>query len=230
MGFAWVLPLSEVTEALFVSSSVAATALVLSTPFAIGTGLALARLRGLQRVVAMSIVLVPMVLPPVVIGFGLLTALGRRGLFGEQLNALGIQLAFSFSGAVVAASCVGFPLFALSAKSAFESVDPKLEEVARTLGASRWRVLKQVSLPLAFPSLAGGATLFFARALGEFGATMIFAGDAPGRTRTLALATYAALQRPDGDADAFAFCSASLALSMLAIALHLTLTRGARHA
>ncbi len=230
MGFAWVLPLSEVTEALFVSSSVAATALVLSTPFAIGTGLALARLRGLQRVVAMSIVLVPMVLPPVVIGFGLLTALGRRGLFGEQLNALGIQLAFSFPGAVVAASCVGFPLFALSAKSAFESVDPKLEEVARTLGASRWRVLKQVSLPLAFPSLAGGATLFFARALGEFGATMIFAGDAPGRTRTLALATYAALQRPDGDADAFAFCSASLALSMLAIALHLTLTRGARHA
>jgi len=219
-----------VTEALLVSAGVATTALVLSTPFAIATGLALARVRGLQRAVAMSAVLVPMVLPPVVIGFGLLTALGRRGLLGDALNALGVHLAFSFAGAVVAAACVGFPLFALSAKSAFESVDPKLEEVARTLGASRWRVLREVSLPLAFPALAGGATLFFARALGEFGATMIFAGDAPGRTRTLALATYAALQRPDGDGDAVAFCAASLVLSMLAIALHLTLTRGARHA
>lgn len=222
--------MSEVTEALLVSASVATTALVLSTPFAIATGLALARLRGLQRAVAMSAVLVPMVLPPVVIGFGLLTTLGRRGLLGDALNALGVHLAFSFAGAVVAAACVGFPIFALSAKSAFEGVDPKLEEVARSLGASRWRVLREVSLPLAVPSLAGGATLFFARALGEFGATMIFAGDAPGRTRTLALATYAALQRPDGDGDAVAFCAASLVLSMLAIALHLTLTRGARHA
>ena len=228
MAFAWTLPLSDLLSALGVSASVASLALLLTTPFALITGLQLARMRGPMRGLALGLVLIPMVLPPVVIGFGLLTLFGTRGLLGGLLSALHIRLAFHFLGAVLAASCVGFPLFALSAKSAFESVDPRLEEMARTLGDSQWKAFRRVTLPLASRALGAGATLFFARALGEFGATMIFAGDAPGSTRTLALATYAALQRPDGDVDALALCAASLVLSALAIAVHLGLTRGAR--
>jgi molybdate transport system permease protein len=134
--------------------------------------------------------LLPLVLPPVVTGFGLLVLLGRNGPLGRPLEAMGVRLVFTVWSAVIAAAVVAFPLMYQSAKAAFESVDPRLEDAARTLGAPEGRVFLRVTLPLAWPGLVAGTVLSFARALGEFGATAMVAGNIPGETTTVPLAIY----------------------------------------
>lgn len=141
-----------------------------------------------------ALTLVPMVLPPVVGGVALLLAFGRHGLVGSLLDRAGIQLAFTPAGATLAEAFVALPFFVVSAEAGLRAMDRGLEEAARTLGAGPWRVAATVTLPLIAPSLAAGALLSWSRALGEFGATITFAGNFPGRTQTLPLAIYVTLQ------------------------------------
>ncbi len=136
----------------------------------------------------------PLVLPPTVLGYYLILLVGRRGLIGKWLNDVGITLIFSWQGAVIAATIVVFPLLYKSVRAALEQVNPHLENAARTLGASEWRVFVSISLPLAWKGIFAGLILAFARGMGEFGATLMIAGNIPGKTQTLALAIYDAFQ------------------------------------
>jgi molybdate transport system permease protein len=155
----------------------------------------------------------PMVLPPVVGGVALLLALGRRGLVGRSLGSAGIHLPFHVPGAVVAELFVAMPFFVLTLEAGFRATDRRMEEAARTLGASSWTVFRRITLPLARPSLVAGAVLCWARALGEFGATITFAGNLPGKTQTLPLFVYVRLESGDGDA------AVMLSLALLAVSL-----------
>ena len=161
-----------------------------------------------------------MVLPPVVAGVALLLAFGRRGLVGEYLyNAFGMQLPFSTAGAILAETFVSMPFLVITVEAALRSMDLRLEEAARTLGAGRWRVLRRVTLPAVAPSVLAGAILCWSRALGEFGATITFAGNFPGRTQTMPLAVYLLLEtRPQ----------AAIVLSLLLVAGSLAVLVGLR--
>jgi molybdate transport system permease protein len=151
----------------------------------------MARRNFIGRDVLDGLFLLPLVLPPVVTGFGLLVLLGRNGPVGRLLEAtFGVRLVFTVWAAVIAAAVVAFPLMYQSTKAAFEAVDPRLEDAARTLGAGEYRVFLRVTLPLAWPGLVAGTVLSFARALGEFGATAMVAGNIPGETTTVPLAIY----------------------------------------
>lgn len=212
--------MSELASPVVLSLLVATAGAALGLPLAIGLGHRLAHLRGAARVLLASLVLLPLALPPVVTGYLLLLLLGRRGLLGPVLEALRLRVAFTTTGAVIAGLVVGLPLYVLAARRAFEDVDPRLVEVARTLGADRGRILREIELPLARRGLAAGAVLAFARALGEFGATIVLAGDVEGRTRTIPLAVYAALSRPGGESLAGWLALGSIVLSVLALVLH----------
>ncbi|MFA7466814.1 MAG: molybdate ABC transporter permease subunit [Desulfotomaculaceae bacterium] len=139
----------------------------------------------------------PLVLPPSVIGYGLLMLIGKNGLLGRFLNELGISFIFTWWAAVLASTVVAFPLMYQSAKAAFKSVDENYEKAARTLGAGEWRIFFTVTLPLAWPGIIAGLVLSFARALGEFGATLMVAGNIPGQTQTIPLAIYFAVDAGD---------------------------------
>jgi len=153
-----------------------------------------------------------MILPPVVGGVALLFAFGRRGLFGRALDAIGIRLPFTTLGAILAATFVAMPFLVLTVEAGLRSMDRRYEDAARTLGAGRWLVFRRVTLPLIAPSVFAGAVLCWARALGEFGATITFAGNLPGTTQTLPLAVYIALEtRPE--------VAIMLSLVLLAISL-----------
>ena len=154
----------------------------------------LARKRGPLPALLDALCTLPLVLPPTVLGYYLILLVGRRGVFGHWLADVGINLIFSWQGAVVAATVVVFPLIYKSARAALEQVDPHLENAARTLGSSEWRVFVSVSLPLAWRGIFAGLMLAFARGMGEFGATLMIAGNIPGKTQTLALAIYDAFQ------------------------------------
>lgn len=199
----------------------------LGLPPAIALGWLLARGRFRGKAIVSALVLAPLVLPPVVTGLLLLTLLGRRGAIGSALGAIGITIPFSTAGAVIAGLVVGLPLYVIAARTAFEAVDPRLEEVARSLGMRRGAIFRSITLPLAAPGLLAGAVLAFARALGEFGATAVLAGDVPGRTRTIALAVYAALDAPAGEGAAYRLAGASIAMSIAALIAHESLL--ARH-
>ena len=192
--------------------SVAATALAL----VIGVPLAwvLARAQFPGRTVVRALVTLPLVIPPVVGGVALLLAFGRRGLVGQYLyDWFGVQLPFSTAGVVLAEAFVAMPFLVITVEGALRSADPRFEEAAATLGASRWTVLRRVTLPLIGPALVAGTVLAWARALGEFGATITFAGNLPGVTQTLPLAVYSAL---NSDRDA------AIALSLVLLAASLT--------
>ena len=160
----------------------------------------------------------PLVLPPVVTGYLLLRLFGTRGAIGAWLaDTLGIVLAFRWTGAVVAAAVMGFPLMVRAIRTSIESVDPRLEEAAATLGAApAWRLLT-ITLPLAVPGILAGAILGFAKALGEFGATITFVSNIPGETQTLALAIYALTQTPGGEAGVWRLAALSVAVSIGAL-------------
>ena len=153
-----------------------------------------ARFRYPGRRLVRALTTLPLVLPPVVGGTALLYGLGRRGLVGGPLDRIGIHLPFSTSGAVLAETFVAMPFLVLTAEAAFASANQRLEEAARTLGAGQWTVFRRVTLPLVRPSLLAGAVLCWARALGEFGATITFAGNFPGTTQTMPLAVYLSLE------------------------------------
>ncbi len=180
---------------LVASLSATALALILGLPLA----WIYARVVFPGRTALRALTTLPMVLPPVVGGVALLMAFGRRGLLGQVLDAaFGIRLPFTTAGAVLAETFVAMPFLVLTVEAGLRSMDRRYEDAARTLGAGRWTVLRRVTLPLVAPSLFAGAVLCWARALGEFGATITFAGNFPGRTQTLPLAVYLALEtRPD---------------------------------
>ncbi|CAN0626866.1 molybdate ABC transporter membrane subunit [Burkholderia multivorans] len=182
---------------LLLSLKVAGWATALDVVLGVAAGYALARWRSGARDVVDSLLTLPLVLPPTVLGYYLLVLLGRRGVLGAWLDGLGIQLVFTWQGAVIASMVVAFPLILKSARAAFEGVDPQLERAARTLGLSETAVFFRVTLPLAARGILAGALLAFARALGEFGATLMIAGNLPGRTQTLSVAVYAAVQAGD---------------------------------
>jgi molybdate transport system permease protein len=219
------MPSAEELEILLLSLKVAFWALAASVPPAIAVALVLARKRFPGKVLFDAFVHLPLVLPPVVIGFALLVLFGTQGPIGRLLEPLGIVVAFRWTGAAIAAAIMGFPLLVRAIRLAIEAVDPRLEAAARSLGARRWRVFFTVTLPLALPGLATGALLAFARALGEFGATITFVSNIPGETRTLPLAIYTLTQVPGGDAQALRLCAFSVVLSLLALAFSEWLAR-----
>ena len=139
----------------------------------------------------------PLVLPPTVVGYILLLVFGRNGVLGRLLLRAGVLIVFSWPATVIAAAVVAFPLMYLTARAAFEQLEPSLLQAARTLGANEWQVLRRVALPLAWPGIAAGAVLAFARALGEFGATLMLAGNLPGRTQTIPIAIFFAIESGD---------------------------------
>jgi molybdate transport system permease protein len=203
----------EVLAALRVSFVCSLSAVVLSIGFGLPLAWVQARVAFRGRALLRGLTLLPIVLPPVVGGVALLTAFGRRGLVGQWLDAaFGVRLPFSTPGVVLAETFVAMPFFVLTLEGAFRSVDRRLEDAARTLGAGPWRVFSRVTLPLVRPSLVAGAALCWARALGEFGATITFAGNFPGRTQTVPLAVYVLLEsRPE----------AGIALSLVLMAISL---------
>ncbi len=182
---------------LLLSLKVAGWATALNTVLGVGAAWALARWRSPLRDVVDAVLTLPLVLPPTVLGYYLLVLVGRRGVFGEWLSGLGIELIFTWQGAVLASTIVAFPLVLKSARAAFEGVDHQLENAARVLGVSESGIFFRVTLPLAARGIIAGVLLAFARALGEFGATLMIAGNLPGRTQTLSVAIYEAVQAGD---------------------------------
>jgi molybdate transport system permease protein len=195
-----------------------ATALILVPGVALAWALSRRGWRG--RSLVETLALLPLVLPPTAVGLGLLLLFGRAGPLGRFLwERFGLDVAFTWRGVVLASGVVAFPLLVRSARSAFEEVDPALPAVARTLGRTPLRTLVEVEVPLAWRGIAAGAVLAFARALGEFGATILVAGNIPGRTQTLALAIFQRIQTGrDREAGALAAVAVALAVASLGLA------------
>ena len=183
-----------VTQALRTSLITSLTSLVLTVAFGTPLAYALARRRVPGTTLFDTLLDLPMVLPPTVAGVALLMTFGRRGLLGPWLEAMGIQVVFTMAAVVLAQSFVSMPLYVRSAQAGFRGVDPELERVAYTLGYSAARTFLRVTVPLAFPALLSGVVMAWARALGEFGATIMFAGNLTGRTQTMPLAIYIAME------------------------------------
>ncbi len=202
--------------------STLATALIL--PPALLVAWLLARHRWPGQTLVETLIALPLVLPPVATGFLLLRLVGRRGPLGRALDGLGLDVVFTWRGVVLAMAVMSFPLLVRGARVAFAEVDPRLEQMARTLGAGRSRVFLTVTLPLAARGILGGTLLAFARAIGEFGATIVVAGNIPGRTTTLSLAIYQLIQlgRDDG---AFRLLGAATVIAFGAVWLHEALLR-----
>jgi molybdate transport system permease protein len=184
---------------------------------AVWLGWVLARKDFFGKSVIATVALVPLVLPPVVTGFILLSILGTQAPLGGWLASLGLPIPFTILGATLAALTVGLPLYVVSVRNAFQAVDPSYEEVAWTLGRRPWPTFVRVTFPLALPGIAAGAVLAFARALGEFGATVVLAGNVEGSTRTIALAVYTLLESPQGREAIWVLVGASVILSLLAL-------------
>jgi molybdate transport system permease protein len=219
-GLGTALGTPEARAALRLSLLTATTATAVCALLGVPLAWVLARgeYRGLRLVRAL--VTLPLVLPPVVGGVALLLAFGRRGVVGHWLDAgVGVRLPFTPAGVVVAEAFVAMPFLVLAVEGALRGADPRLEEAAATLGASRWVTFRRVTLPLVLPGLVAGMVLCWARALGEFGATITFAGSFPGRTRTMPLEVYLALERDP---------AAAVALSVLLLAVCLAVLVGLR--
>ena len=193
---------------------------------AIAAAWVLARCRFPGKVLLDALVHLPLVMPPVAVGYMLLATLGNASTAGGWLrDRLGIELAFTIRGAALAAGVMGFPLMVRAIRSAMEAVDSRLEQAASTLGASPWRVFRTVTLPLCLPGIISGAVLCFARSLGEFGATVTFAGSIEGRTRTIPAAIYAWSQTPGGDPPALRLMLFSVLISVAALVASGVLSR-----
>lgn len=182
---------------LLLSLKVSGWATLLNAILGVAAAYAISRWRSSARDVVDAILTLPLVLPPTVLGYYLLVLVGRRGVFGAWLDRIGIELVFTWQGAVLASTVVAFPLVLKSARAAFEGVDHQLENAARVLGVSETGIFFRVTLPMALRGISAGVVLAFARALGEFGATLMVAGNLPGRTQTLSVAIYEAVQAGD---------------------------------
>ena len=208
------------------SLKVSLVAIALTLPLAYGLAWQLARGRFPGKVLLDAVVHLPLVVPPVVTGWLLLILFGGHGLVGRWLETtFGVTLIFRWTGAALASAVMALPLMVRAMRLSIESVDRRLEQAARTLGAGPWQTFWSVSLPLSLPGILAGAVLGFARSLGEFGATITFVSNIPGETRTLPLAIYAALQLPGSDAMVARLAGISIALSLIALVLSETLAR-----
>jgi molybdate transport system permease protein len=208
----------EEWTAVALSIRVAGWATLLSLPLGIATALLLARGRFWGRELLNGLVHLPLILPPVVTGYMLLLLLGRRGPIGRLLEeTFGIVLAFRWTGAVLACAIMAFPLMVRAIRLAVEAVDPKLEQAAGTLGANRLWTFATITLPLILPGVIAGAILAFAKAMGEFGATITFVSSIPGETQTIPSAIYALIQVPGGEAGALRLTAVSIAVAMAAL-------------
>jgi molybdate transport system permease protein len=204
--------------AILLSLRVSIVAMLASLPFGIAAALLLARGRFWGKSVLNGVIHLPLVLPPVVTGFVLLILFGRRGPIGSLLDQyLGIVFSFRWTGAALACAIMGFPLMVRSIRLSIEAIDRKLEEAAGTLGAGPLWVFLTVTLPLTMPGIIAGMILSFAKAMGEFGATITFVSNIPGETQTLSTAIYTFTQVPGGDAGAFRLTLVSIAISMSAL-------------
>ena len=206
-------------EALTLSLRVAFWSVTLSLPFGLATAWLLARCDFYGTTLLNGLVHLPLVVPPVVVGYLLLMTFGRRGLLGAWLHdSFGITLAFTWQGAALAAAVMAFPLMVRAMRLSLEAVDRRLEAAARTLGAGRAGAFITVTLPLMAPGILAGAILAFARSLGEFGATITFVSNIPGETRTLPLALYSLVQTPGGEAGALRLTVIAVSLALAALA------------
>ena len=213
-----ILPTSEEYTVLVLSLKVGLLCVIISLPFAVLLGWVLARKNFRGKLILDGLCHLPLVLPPVVVGYLLLLLLGRRGFLGQILSDwFGVQIAFTWRGAVLAAAVVGFPLMLRAVRLAIESVDPRLERAARTLGANPLRAFFSITLRLATPGVLVGSLLAFARSLGEFGATITFVSNIAGETRTLPLAIFTYINQPDGEAAAARLVILSIILSLGAL-------------
>ena len=207
-------------QAITLSLQVSTLATLVSLPPGIFVAYALARWRFPGRQLLNGIVHLPLILPPVVTGYLLLLTFGRRGPIGAALHDwFGIVFAFRWTGAALAAGVMAFPLMVRAIRLAIEAVDPKLEQAAGTLGAPRAWVFLTVTLPLILPGVIAGAILAFAKAMGEFGATITFVSNIPGQTQTLPSAIYSFLQIPGGESDALRLVLVAVAVAMAALLL-----------
>ena len=219
----WLTP--EGAQALRLSLLVALTAMACSLPFGIAVAWLLARRDFWGKQILNGLVHLPLILPPVVTGYLLLITFGRRGTLGPFLESIGIVFSFRWTGAALAAAVMAFPLMVRAIRLSIEAVDQRLEAAASTLGAAPFWVFLTVTLPLALPGVLAGAVLGFAKALGEFGATITFVAAIPGETQTLPSAIYALLQVPGGDAAAARLVLLSILLAMGALILSEVLAR-----
>jgi molybdate transport system permease protein len=211
---------------ILLSLKVAFFSVALSLPFAILVAHVLARFDFPGKTLLDAVVHLPLVLPPVVVGFALLLLFGKQGPLGAWLNDwFGIVVAFRWTGAALASAIMGFPLMVRAIRLSISSIDARLETVARTLGGSRIWVFLSITLPLALPGLITGVLLSFARSLGEFGATITFVSNIPGETETLPLAIYTFVQSPGGDAQAIRLSLIAVLLSIAALVASEWLTR-----
>lgn len=219
---------AEEWQAVALSLRVSLWAVGLSLPLAIFVAYALSRWRFPGKQILNAVVYMPLILPPVVTGYLLLLAFGRKAPVGAWLyDTFGLILAFRWTGAALAAAIMAFPLMVRAIRLAIDSVDPKLEQAAATLGASRGWVFLTVTLPLILPGLIAGTVLGFAKAMGEFGATITFVSNIPGQTQTLPSAIYTFLQVPGGEASALRLVTVSVVIAVLAVVLSEWLARRA---
>jgi molybdate transport system permease protein len=209
---------AEEWTAILLSLRVAAVATLVATPLGIAVAWLLARRNFWGKAALDALIYLPLVLPPVVTGYLLLLTFGRKGLVGAWLaDTLGIVFAFRWTGAALACGVMSFPLLVRPIRLSIEAVDRKLEQAASTLGAAPWRVFLTVTLPLALPGILAGMVLGFAKAIGEFGATITFVSNIPGETQTISAAIYSLTQTPDGDTAALRLAIVSIAIAMAAL-------------
>ncbi|SNR50232.1 molybdate ABC transporter permease subunit [Paracoccus sediminis] len=219
----WLGP--EGWQAVRLSLKVSLWAVAVSLPLGILVAYALARWRFPGHGLLNGLVHLPLVLPPVVTGYLLLLTFGRRGWVGQWLDGIGVVLAFRWTGAALAAAIMAFPLMVRAIRLAIDAVDPRLEQAASTLGAPRIWVFLTITLPLILPGILAGAILAFAKAIGEFGATITFVSNIPGQTQTLPSAIHAVLQVPGGEAEAARLVAVAIVIAMAALFLSEWLSR-----
>jgi molybdate transport system permease protein len=210
--------------AILLSLKVAGVAMFVGLPAALAVAWLLARRRFPGRSLVDALVHLPLVLPPVATGYFLLILFGRQGLFGQILAAAHVTLAFRWTGAALAAGVMAFPLMVRPIRLSIEAIDTEVDDAARSLGASPLARLWRVTLPLAAPGLIAGAVLGFARALGEFGATITFVAAIPGETLTLPSAIWEATQSPGGETRALTLCAVSVIIAVAAVLIGETLS------
>jgi len=207
-------------SAILLSLKVAVTATLISLPFGFATAYIMTFKRFRARITLDIIVNLPLTLPPVVIGYLLLILLGRQGPLGRLLAGMGIQIIFTWKAAVIATSVVGFPLMVRSMRTGMETIDRRLIDASRTLGAGVLDTIISIIAPLSLKGIIAGSLLMFARSLGEFGATIIVAGNIPGVTQTIPLAIYEYTSSPRGDAMALMLCVISIVISVGVLIFH----------
>ncbi len=217
-------------QALLLSLKISGVAVLVSLPLGILCAWLLARCQFHGKAILDGIVHLPLVLPPVVIGYLLLTLMGRQGIIGRTLyDWFGLTFSFSWRGAVIAVAVVSFPLMVRSIRLALEGVDLKLEQAARTLGASPLKVFFTITLPLTLPGILTGTILAFARALGEFGATITFVSNIPGETQTIPLAMFSFIETPGAETEAARLCIIAIVIALASLLVSEWMTRMARN-